>query len=63
VAPAAVTPTAAVPTLDDIQQHCRARLAGYKTPRVLHVVPEIVRLPTGKADYPWARSVAVTPSG
>ncbi len=49
------------PTLDALQSHCRGRLAGYKTPRVLHLVDEIVRLPTGKADYRWARDVARTP--
>ncbi len=43
--------TGAGPTLEDLQAHCRSLLAGYKTPRVLHVVDEIVRLPTGKADY------------
>jgi acyl-CoA synthetase (AMP-forming)/AMP-acid ligase II len=63
VAPAADDPRGDGPTLEDVQQHCRARLAGYKVPRVLHLVPEIVRLPTGKADYPWARSVVVTPAG
>jgi hypothetical protein len=26
-------------------------------PRVLHVVDHIERLPTGKADYRWAREV------
>ncbi|MDJ0344165.1 acyl-CoA synthetase [Streptomyces sp. H10-C2] len=45
-------------TLDDIQAHCRTRLAGYKIPRSLVVMDHIQRSPSGKADYRWARSVA-----
>jgi acyl-CoA synthetase (AMP-forming)/AMP-acid ligase II len=41
-------------TLADLQAHCRTRIAGYKLPRQLHLVPEIVRSPSGKPDYPWA---------
>ncbi|MFI6470918.1 acyl-CoA synthetase [Streptomyces sp. NPDC050516] len=46
------------PTLDDIQTHCRTRLAGYKVPRQLVITPSIQRSPSGKADYRWARTVA-----
>ncbi|MDH3705732.1 MAG: acyl-CoA synthetase [Acidimicrobiia bacterium] len=46
--------------LEAVQRHCRADLAGYKVPRQLKVVDEIVRNPNGKADYAWARAVAVT---
>jgi acyl-CoA synthetase (AMP-forming)/AMP-acid ligase II len=46
------------PTLDELHAHCRARLAGYKAPRQLVVVDGVRRSPAGKADYPWARSVA-----
>ncbi|WP_197370415.1 AMP-binding protein, partial [Streptomyces clavuligerus] len=46
------------PTLEEIQRHCRARLAGYKIPRRLVTVPEIRRSPSGKADYRWAVTVA-----
>lgn len=49
---------ALTPTLDDIQSHCRSRLAGYKIPRQLVIAPEIQRSPSGKADYRWARTVA-----
>ena len=42
------------PSLDDVQAHCRAHLAGYKVPRVLRLVAEVRRSPSGKADYPWA---------
>lgn len=46
------------PTLDDIQTHARAALAGYKVPRDLVLVPEVKRTPAGKADYRWAKRVA-----
>jgi 3-oxocholest-4-en-26-oate---CoA ligase len=46
------------PSLDSVQQHCRARIAGYKVPRELHIVPEVQRSPSGKPDYPWAQRVA-----
>ena len=48
----------AAPDLESLQAHCRAHLAGYKVPRAAHVVEEIVRSPTGKADYAWARTIA-----
>ena len=50
----------AAPDLDTLQAHCRSQLAGYKVPRALHVVDEIMRTPAGKADYDWARS-AISP--
>ncbi|MEV6194973.1 acyl-CoA synthetase [Streptomyces sp. NPDC051920] len=50
---------APLPSLDDIQTHCRARLAGYKVPRQLVIANSIQRSPSGKADYRWAREVAV----
>ena len=45
------------PELEALQEHCRARLAGYKVPRALFVVDEIARTPAGKADYAWANQV------
>ncbi|MFI5685193.1 acyl-CoA synthetase [Streptomyces sp. NPDC051636] len=50
---------AARPSLADIQAHCRTRLAGYKVPRQLVITQSIQRSPSGKADYRWAREVAV----
>jgi acyl-CoA synthetase (AMP-forming)/AMP-acid ligase II len=38
--------------------HAREHVAGYKAPRLVVVVPEIRRSPSGKADYPWAATVA-----
>ncbi|MFG3000649.1 acyl-CoA synthetase [Streptomyces sp. NPDC048340] len=46
------------PTLDEIQTHCRTKLAGYKIPRQLVITPAIQRSPSGKADYRWAKDVA-----
>ncbi|MFF3330575.1 acyl-CoA synthetase [Streptomyces sp. NPDC002888] len=51
------------PSLEDIQTHCRGRLAGYKIPRQLVITDSIRRSPSGKADYRWAREVAVTAQG
>jgi 3-oxocholest-4-en-26-oate---CoA ligase len=49
---------ASAPTLDDLQTHARTSLAGYKVPRELVVVDAIVRSPSGKPDYRWARATA-----
>jgi acyl-CoA synthetase (AMP-forming)/AMP-acid ligase II len=46
-------------TLDAIQSHCRAHIAGYKVPRQLTLVPEIERSPAGKPDYRWAKRIAL----
>ncbi|MGH9083901.1 MAG: acyl-CoA synthetase [Acidimicrobiales bacterium] len=46
------------PTLEELDAHCRDHVAGYKVPRELHLVPEVVRSPSGKPDYPWAGKVA-----
>ncbi|MDN3024245.1 acyl-CoA synthetase [Streptomyces sp. S.PB5] len=51
------------PSLDDIQTHCRTQLAGYKIPRQLVIEESIRRSPSGKADYRWAREVAVRADG
>ncbi|MGH9274518.1 MAG: acyl-CoA synthetase [Acidimicrobiales bacterium] len=48
----------AAPTLEDLDAHCRGYVAGYKVPRELHLVDEVVRSPSGKPDYPWAGRVA-----
>ncbi len=48
----------ASPTLEVLAEHCRSRLAGYKVPRQLVVVPHVVRSPVGKADYRWAKAEA-----
>jgi acyl-CoA synthetase (AMP-forming)/AMP-acid ligase II len=48
------------PTLADLDAHCRGQLAGYKIPREIVLVDEIVRSPSGKADYRWAKSTAAS---
>jgi acyl-CoA synthetase (AMP-forming)/AMP-acid ligase II len=45
-------------TLEALQEHCRTHIAGYKVPRGLVLVDEVVRSPSGKADYRWAKRVA-----
>jgi acyl-CoA synthetase (AMP-forming)/AMP-acid ligase II len=50
----------AAPTIDSIQEHCRTKLAGYKIPRELCLVDEIVRSPAGKTDYRWAKQHATS---
>ena len=48
----------ASPSLDDLQEHCRRLLAGYKVPKEVHLVDEVQRQPSGKPDYKWAKAVA-----
>jgi 3-oxocholest-4-en-26-oate---CoA ligase len=46
------------PTLEGLAAHCKASLASYKAPKHLVVVDTIVRSPSGKADYRWAKETA-----
>jgi acyl-CoA synthetase (AMP-forming)/AMP-acid ligase II len=46
-------------TLEEIDRHCRTHVSGYKVPRELHLVEEVVRSPSGKADYRWAKATAM----
>lgn len=56
---AVVQPVAGTaPTAADLDAHCRARLSGYKVPRTYAFVGEMVRSPSGKADYRWAARTA-----
>jgi acyl-CoA synthetase (AMP-forming)/AMP-acid ligase II len=45
-------------TLASLDAHCRTRIAGYKVPRQLALVDEVVRQPSGKPDYRWAAEAA-----
>ncbi len=45
-------------TLDELVEHARKHIAGYKVPRELHVVDQMVRSPAGKPDYRWAKALA-----
>ena len=46
------------PTLEELADHCRASIAGYKVPRSLVIASTIVRSPSGKPDYRWAKEQA-----
>jgi acyl-CoA synthetase (AMP-forming)/AMP-acid ligase II len=43
---------------DSLREALRDHLAGYKIPRAFVFVDELVRAPSGKADYRWARERA-----
>jgi 3-oxocholest-4-en-26-oate---CoA ligase len=58
-----LTPGAGDVTDDVLVEHVKARLAGYKQPRHIVRVPELVRSPTGKSDYRLARTTAVEALG
>ena len=47
------------PTLEQLADHCRTHVAGYKLPRELHIVDTIQRQPSGKPDYKWAKAIAL----
>jgi acyl-CoA synthetase (AMP-forming)/AMP-acid ligase II len=52
------------PSLEALQEHCRASIAGYKVPRRLHVVDAVERSPSGKPDYTWAAAIVnAAPAG
>lgn len=41
-------------TPEQVSDHCRQHVAGYKIPRLVVFADEVKRSPSGKADYPWA---------
>lgn len=44
--------------LDALRAHVKAHLAGYKAPRRLVLVDEVLRSPSGKLDHRWLRAAA-----
>ncbi len=57
---AVVQPAAgAALALEQLQEHLREHVAGYKVPRELVLVDAVVRSPAGKADYRWAKQAAL----
>ena len=60
--------TAVVSTTDGVEHgpdleaelvaHCKTLLAGYKCPKRVVFVPQVLRGPNGKADYRWATAAA-----
>lgn len=45
-------------TEEELIEHARGKVAGYKVPRQYHLVDAVMRQPSGKPDYKWATSVA-----
>ncbi|WP_248963508.1 acyl-CoA synthetase [Sphaerisporangium perillae] len=45
-------------TAEELDAHCRERISGYKVPRTYAFVDHMVRSPSGKADYRWAKETA-----
>ncbi len=56
-------PGADPPSLEDMAGHVKSKLAAYKAPRELVVVPSIGRAPNGKVDYKASRERALTALG
>ncbi|GJJ18105.1 acyl-CoA synthetase [Mycolicibacterium mageritense] len=46
-------------TDDELAQVCETSIARYKIPKAFIRSPQIVRSPAGKADYRWAKDIAV----
>jgi 3-oxocholest-4-en-26-oate---CoA ligase len=46
------------PTVEQLHEYGKDLIAGYKLPKEVCFVDEMVRSPSGKADYRWAKSVA-----
>lgn len=60
---ASIKSGSAAPNAAELRAHCAAHLADYKIPKVIVVASEIVRSPSGKPDYAWAKSFAVKELG
>ena len=45
-------------SLEDVQEHCRKHVAGYKIPRQITITESVSRMPSGKPDYKWAEEIA-----
>jgi acyl-CoA synthetase (AMP-forming)/AMP-acid ligase II len=50
---------AAGPGVEELAGHARGHIAGYKVPRDVVVVDHVVRSPSGKPDYRWAKQTAM----
>jgi len=47
------------PSEDELRDACRTHIAAYKLPKAFVFVDEMVRSPSGKADYRWAKETAL----
>ncbi len=45
-------------SLEQVQEHCRKHIAGYKVPRQITITETVSRMPSGKPDYSWAEEIA-----
>ena len=54
---------ASPPSVEELGDHCREVIAGYKVPRALVVADAISRKVTGKGDYVWAKETALAEAG
>ncbi len=52
----------ATTTADELIDHAAKSIARYKLPKAIVLRPQILRSPSGKADYRWARDQAVSSS-
>ena len=43
---------------DELAEACKSHIAQYKIPKAFIRVDKVMRSPSGKADYRWAKSVA-----
>ena len=43
-----------------LDAHCREHLAGFKVPRRVVIVDEVLRRPSGKADLEWAAATVLS---
>jgi fatty-acyl-CoA synthase len=43
--------------VEELRAHVRQHLAGYKTPKTVHIVKKVPRAPNGKADYAAAKAM------
>ncbi len=50
---------AAEPSLAELDAHARQHIAGYKAPRDVVFVDHVLRSPSGKPDYRWAKDTAM----
>ena len=50
-------------TPEELTEHLRPQLAGYKIPRSIQVVDELPRTPTGKIEMAWAKRRAAGEAG
>lgn len=53
----------ATPTTESLADHARSTIAAFKVPRGLVLVDEVMRSPSGKADYRWAKATALEAAG